>query len=290
MTAPSKSNSAWPIKYTWQGTFRYPLKDEGHQWFYHKKDSFKIWRLKSRAPEEFQEPPELLATTAKKILSGGIFEKIPDEYQEYQKRTLFPFTQWLADGAGNQHVKRGLSVVLNSIILDATLKSFRIVTTFVNSNATINIQGLRPSEPQWFFLQDPAFPFWREEDMLVEPRMFFEFDNGEISKIKSEEEFKAAALTFKYVRVLHNYTVTDFHVGEHEIILTLNDKVTTCRYEKGALCGCIPVPGKLRKKGTEPDDVLSPEVVVESPVVSKALSELSYIWQDRNTKKSVLIS
>jgi hypothetical protein len=288
MGAALAVDSGWPIKYRWQGTFRYPLETDGHQWLYDDRASFKIWRLRSRTPEKFKEGPQQLSRVARKILLKNVFDKIP---QPYGDSNLFPFARWLANQETSQHVKRGLSVVLNSIVLDATLKPFRIVTTFVNSSVTVHVQGLKPLEPQWFFIQDPAFPYLLEEYMLIQPSMFFETPENDADLVpKTEDEFNAAAKQFKYTRVLHKYTVTDFHVGNDAIKLSLNDTVTICRYEKGRLCGCIPVPGEARSKGVEPEDVLSPEVVVESPVVSKTLTELSRIWQDRNTKKSVLIS
>jgi hypothetical protein len=277
------SNYAWPIKFVWEGAFRYPLtKSDGHQWYYEDVDSWQIKRLSSCPP--VTQAPEPLAQTAREILAEGVFKKIP---AKYRKDTFFKTIQWLAskDSLPPQPVRRGLSVVLNSIVLDATLKSFRIVTTFVGEHVTVNIQGLKSGEPQWFYLKDEDIPL--DENMLVAPQMFFELVDGKISKPITN--FEKAVAQFKCIRVLHDYTVTDFHVSDDRIELTLKDQVTMCRYPKGELCGCIPVPGKQRK-GSEPENVLTPEVIVSSPVVAKALEELSLIWQDRNTKKSVLIS
>lgn len=283
MKKHATSESIWPIKYAWEGTFRYPLKDRGHHWYYHDAASWKIWRLRSSP----LAAPVPLQTTAEEILNPAAFNTIPSEYR---KESYFPLLNWLVSPRKDQCVIQGLSVVLNSIVLNSTLKSFRILTTFVDAHATVQIQGLSHSEPQWFYVHDDAYPLRREEDMLVGPHIFFDL-TSEGKVLKAKANFSDLAAEFKYLRVLHEYTVMQFSVTEEEIVIMMRDRVTQCSYERGKYCGSIPVPGKARDdKGTEPEAVKSPEVVVESPVVSKALAELSRVWQDRNPKKSVLIS
>jgi hypothetical protein len=180
--------------------------------------------------------------------------------------------------------------VLNAILLNATLKPFRIATTVSDAHATVHIQGLRAGEPSWFYLSDPSSRYRLEEFMLLAPERFFSLDkNGSPVGTIESSRFKAAAEAFRYVRTVRRYTVTSFRVTDTALLLGLDYTVEVARYDKGRYCGCIPIPGPCADD-EEAERIQTPEVVVESPVVSKALSELSRIWQDRNSKKSVLIS
>lgn len=180
---------AWPIQYVWQGTFRYPLKEKGHQWFYHNPSSWKIWKQNKKSAES-------LKTIASKILKADT--TIPSEYRT---NDLFPLTRWLSSVETNdQPAEKGLSTVLNSIVLSLTLKTFTIVTTFVDCHATVRIRGLQSGEPQWFYLHDDKFHLRREEEMLVSPERFFDLKDDKVFQAK--DEFEKIAKEFRFIRVL----------------------------------------------------------------------------------------
>ncbi len=94
-----------------------------------------------------------------------------------------------------------------------------------------------------------------------------------------------------HVRCKHHYEVIRIEQNDKKISVIIRDEAVITEYPKGAICGCIPVPGKCPRKERrkEPEGVNSPEVVVTSPVVGEALEQLSRIWQDPYAK-SVLIS
>lgn len=115
------------------------------------------------------------------------------------------------------------------------------------------------------------------------------FKDQSMSELNNEN-VKEAQKWLQSHRILQYVTIEKENSPNDKIKIKFNSKATLASYHKGSICGCIPIPGKyINKIGDEPHIVKTPEIVVKSPNVIKALKNLSQVWQDRFAK-SVLIS
>jgi hypothetical protein len=284
--ATHSSNLAWPVKYRWQGVFSYKLKESGHNWFYDDPDNWLICE-QTKDGQIVQEPKPLKAI-ADSIFTLGERGGIPEPHWQ-QTDGSFALLKWLREGT-KRAVRSGLSVVLNAIVANSTLGPFSLLSNIAGQYVTVHIQGLKELEPAWFYFENSMTSPYLDEFMMAVPDQFFDKSGDIVSNVRAD--FKDRVAEFEFVRTLHQFNVIGFTVtsNESEIILKLRSESQISRYEKGRHCGCIPIPGKERRKGDEPEVVRTPEVVVQSAPVRQALKHLSRIWQDRNLKKSVLIS
>ena len=197
---------------------------------------------------------------------------------------------WLAginNNNNNKKVGRGLSLVLNALVRQSTTKPFELISTFVEKNTTVEVRELGTNVPCWFYLSGTPFEDL-DEYLVCFPELFLK------REARSWVLTNDVAETLKrlmHVRCKHHYEVVRLEQDEKKIKITLRDEAVIAGYDKGAVCGCIPVPGQCprKEKRREPEGVNSPEVVISSAIVGKALEELSRVWQDPYAK-SVLIS
>jgi hypothetical protein len=286
------------LKLTWEGTFEYDVQNPGHHWKYGDRNGDKGWGCYVDSAKRI-EP--YIQDINNNLLNEKFKRFFPDLPTEAWKTEVWKLVRWLA---GNENgdsplVSRPLSLILNAIVKDATLQTFKVLSSFVEDNVTVEIKGLRKSFPNWFYLSGPGTNALSSvgEVMLFEHSVVSKKneDNGKEEITKSSCEVLSALHVLlnelQFSRALHKYSIVGFEKDEGKICIRLRDEVEIVGYERGKYCGCIPIPGKgpKQKQPDEPKGVNAPEVVVSSPVVVEALKELSRIWQDPFAK-SVLIS
>ena len=191
--------------------------------------------------------------------------------------------RWLRDKDEDNSVGRGLSLVLNALVRLSTTKSFELLASFVREHVTVEVRQLENHVPAWFYLRERAFEDL-DEYLVSFPELFLD---GDVLKPDVDDILHQLL----HVRCQHKYEVLRVEHTDGVIRVTLRDRATIVQYPKGAICGCIPVPGARPRKEArqEPEGINAPEVVVTSAVVGNALEQLSRVWQDPYAK-SVLIS
>lgn len=295
-------------EYTWTGTFKYYTGKLGYKWSFAKAGKWKILKPRTSSLEdqakEIKEDLEIsLKEQAEKIKQETVWDGLWKNLSQASnavgiKREEKPlptsFIDWLAYGKKSSgNVPDGISVMLNHIVATGTIQPFQILSSFVEEHVTVQIKNLHEKKPCWFYLKQPDFLASIVEYVLTCPDLFFK----DIEKLtpKTSDELENTINCLRSIRVLNDYSVLNYHYDEvnGSMNIQLCDRVKLIHYKKGRICGCIPVPGKSdslkNEKENEPDAVLTPEVVVKSPNVSKCLEALSRVWQD-HFAKSVLIS
>ncbi len=271
-------------EYSWEGTFKYNTGSPGYKWFYDENNKWKIsdTPLKKRA-QNINSTWNSLWRNIKRALNKSVEKKSP------------PFLTWLATGTNSTEVMQGISIMLNHVVSTGTIQPFQILSSFVDEHVTVQIKNLHEKKPCWFYLNQIDFLALIDEHVLAFPDLFFDnYSDNVVPTPKKAEHLKNTITRLRSSRILHDYSVVSYQYDENKgnVKIRLRDRVKLVHYKKGKICGCIPVPGKPIKQEDEkeePESVLTPEVVVKSPNVSKCLEALSRIWQDHFTK-SVLIS
>ncbi|HOZ46601.1 MAG TPA: sigma 54-interacting transcriptional regulator [Candidatus Hydrogenedentes bacterium] len=299
----------------WIVSFRCPLDGENKgTWQYSNKDR---WRYIDSNNEE--QPLVKLAKTRKKLANSSSASLATD-----LKDRSGALLEWLLSKRAEKSIEDdGMAILLNHIVVSKSTKPLTVLATVVGNQRSVEIRGLASGQPGWFYTQvkplpskqkkrqapnviskepqEAPVPAWKTllgQYVLAFPKLFFEVPEDP-SATKSEE---SRASTFKketeYEPVLSAHrqwervSVLRYEVKDNSFILDLRLEFKLCGYVRGALCNCIPIPGKPIKKRTgepeEPVGVYSPEVVVTSPSVQETLKALSDVWQDR--AKAVLVS
>jgi len=287
------------IEYEWSGCFVYNLVKKGHTWLFDKKTNWKRLEFKYY---NVSEPDAKWKEITSEFDLIKLFKYYDNNLKGIQKKAEaisneklpegeWQFADWFRDEKNEAYsVGRGLSIVLNALVQQATLKPFELLASFVGSHITVEVRGLGEHTPCWFYLKSPPFGDL-DEYLVCFPELFLEIKKNSANTWILKSNIDETLKRLLYLRVKHHYQVVNFQRSDEEISVTLRDKASIVEYSKGAKCYCIPVPGKCphEKEREEPQGVNSPEVIVSSPVVSKALADLSRIWQNPKAK-SVLIS
>jgi len=233
-----------------------------------------------------------------------------------------PFFKWVRNPVGNEPKLSPfpLAVALNSLVRSGAIQPkqpLQILSSFVDRHLTVEIRGMPHGEPSWFYMENQEvdstsrhkLPWWDTllgEMVLVYPQLFFVRPKApanvkRLTSLRDEISLRRTFYLLQSHRILHEYTVLQYSTADNGAFsVRLREKNTLVPYPKGRICKCIPIPGPHRKHGTsgqgqgarserEPLAVMTPEVVIESPHIVKALKQLSRVWQDKFAK-SVLIS
>ena len=198
-----------------------------------------------------------------------------------------PLLRWLANTrtADPPSVDAALSIALNNVCRAASVSSFKVVATYVYSHLTVELIGLAPGQPRWFYDRLPSRAEVVRQLGPSFPRLF---------GLEGRTDLREAKEIVSAFRLLQEFDVHDYgwrvSAGEESFTIGVSAKMTLVPYAKGRVCWSIPIPGKPKDtKGSVPQVVTGPEVVIRSPIVAQTLVHLSEIWQDRFVK-SVLIS
>lgn len=180
-------------------------------------------------------------------------------------------------------------MILNTIAKERTFKPFEIIASLCADHSTVNIRDLPDYAPCWFYFSD-----FKAIDILTQ---FLLCINSEEVKELDRESILNLFERLRYIRILHKYTPLEVINSEEKesfrVLLRVKTKIVD--YTRGRVCNCLPIPGSnpglghLETHKNEPEAVKSPEVIVSSPVIIKALEDLSQIWQD-TFARTVLIS
>lgn len=301
MSTASNSNKIKPlfallrIEYSWEGCFEYDRLDVGHSWYFSNSHPWRRISLEAKrgdVPIVKKTISPLLLTEAAKLYTDPLRSLFLDKAQKVSGKSVaetdWQLVGWLAGtNRNNNKVGRGLSLILNALVRQSTTKPFDLVSTFVGEHTTVEVRELGAHVPCWFYLR--VVPFEDLDEYLVcFPELFLE--KNEKGWALHNDVFETLK-SLMHVRCKHHYEVIRIEQDDKKINVVVRDEAVITQYPKGAICGCIPVPGKCprKEKRKEPEGVNSPEVVVTSPVVGKALVWLSSVWQDPYAK-SVLIS
>ena len=274
------------IEWSWSGVFEYSFNDSTCKWRYadisewniNESSGAKLYNLASRIINKWNDLKKALAQI-----------KIDLPAVEDQGFLRF-FSNKESFSSNSPTVMHGISVMLSNIVSSQCVKEFTILSNFVDQHVTVQMKGLPYGHPCWFYLWLQNKLKLIEEEVLCCPENFFIMENKEISNIKGPEDLEETIRLFQYRRVFHKYIVLKYTYEGTGIKISLKDQVKSVPYEKGRICKCIPIPGKLKKtEGVEDYSVLTPEVVIASPNVIEALELLTRVWEDRFAR-SVLIS
>lgn len=284
------------IEYSWEGCFEYDRLNDGHYWKFCSAELWKrvhlevkrgcetIIKIKTKKPLSLTQSAKRYKNQIQKDFLKSA-EKISGKKIENNKWQL---VKWLNDTDQiNLNVGSGLSLVLNALVGQSTTKPFDLLSTFVGEHITVNVRDLGAHVPCWFYIR--AVPFADLDEYLVcFPELFLE-TSGE-GKDSLHSGVAAVLKSLMHVRCKHHYEVIRIEQNDKKIKIIVRDNAVISEYTKGAICGCIPVPGQRPKnERKEPEGVNAPEVLATSPVVGDALEALSRVWQDPYAK-SVLIS
>lgn len=281
------------IEYSWEGAFEYDRRNEGHIWTLAAKPRWRRIHLKVTGGGHRAQGDGLQLSDSARRYTDAIRDELLTKANSVSHADAgtseWQLLNWLRNRRTrrpqDKRVGRGLSLVLNALVRQSTLKPFDILSSFVRDDVTVEVRELGNHIPCWFYVHLP-FPFCDLDEYLIcFPELFLN-RNGRIRR--AVEEFFHRLL---HVRCKHHYEVLRVEQDDDKIRVTLRDKAVITEYVKAAVCGCIAVPGQCprKEKRSEPEGINSPEVVVTTPVVRNALVQLSRVWQDPYAK-SVLIS
>ena len=283
----------------WTGTYRYGINSPGCHWSFHDPKNWEL-AIRSKDPGKTTANFSDLATKITPLLNdlrkqlnaaSGNTVAVPDS---------FKMLEWAASATGEQTacnnnpaVASHPSLMLNHVVTSGMVRPFRILSTFVGRHLTVQIKDLPVGSPCWFYLELPRELTLLDEYLLTFPSWFFILDDitGLPNSVRSSDELKNVVELLKSHRLLNHYTILKYIREDDHFLICVSNEVKVAPYERGALCGSIPIPGpvdKLNEKD-EPALVATPEVVVTSPAVAEALDQLSRVWADRFAK-SILIS
>lgn len=293
---PTSDNSLLRIEYAWEGVFEYDRANDGHSWEFCEKNQWRRLSLKSTGRDvagvENDDPLRLIDAagrytpqlrsdflSAANAVSGSPVGTHDWQLVDWLANQDEPSKRW------NRKVGRGLSIVLNAQIRQSTVRPFELISTFVNQrHLSVEVRDLGPRVPCWFYLQMQPFEDL-DEFLVCFPELFLDEERKSLCP-----GVELLLRRLSSIRCKHRFEVSRLEVSGGFLRIAVRDTAVISEYTKGAVCGCLPVPGRPRKKARpEPEGVNSPEVVVSTPVVAGALKELSRVWQDPYAK-SVLIS
>lgn len=285
------------VEHEWEGCFVFNRCEKGHCWKFGDRD---IWK---RVAFKAQKGNKKIKCKEKKPLTSLVkkYKELKNKLKTEYPSMLFSETdsgyiKWLLnpdDRCGE--VNGGLSLVLNALVRQSTIKPFYLLFTMVEEHAMVEVRNLGQNIPSWFYYTPSPSQIF-DESLVCYPELFCPVFEGEVDKTKenknkfNKDDICSILNAHKSFRVKHSYEVRSINITNDELKIVLRDRVQTVEYIKGAICNCIPVPGKVPENSkTEPKGVNSPEVIISSPVVTNTLDRLSRIWQDPHVK-SVLIS
>lgn len=160
--------------FSWEGTFGYEVGIAGHHWKY-------AWWNNGKAATD-KNGWGTFPATAKRVaphidtINGILTESVPEIL------LIAPVEQWnIVNWLLNQEISVAptasppLTLVLNAVVKDATLHTFKVLSTFVEDNSTAEIKGLREGVPNWFYLNGKGASALAAvvEFMLATPEKFF---------------------------------------------------------------------------------------------------------------------
>jgi hypothetical protein len=277
-----------------EACYTFNLGGKGHAWQFANEEKWRrlyleVHRGSSETPLLKEVEPLRLSVSAtekydkvQKAIRDGL-----SEMKLWSSNEISPLVSWLKSPTTSVNVDRGLSLVLNALVRQSTLKPFEIIATFTKCRFTVEVRNLDHHVPRWFYGEVKP-PVLLDEFLILFPSLYATEVDG---TWQLRDNMKDFLRLHEHYRTRHCLNVVQFTKTDREIVVVLRDRAEIVEYIKGAICGCIPVPGRYDRKERrdEPKGVNSPEVVVSSPVVSEALARLSLIWQDP-CAKSVLIS
>lgn len=189
----------------------------------------------------------------------------------------------------------GISILLNHVVSAQSTEPLTTVISTLENRRMLEVRGLPIGQPSWFYSprigERGAVAHWKQclgTYMMGFPELFFACagDTPTIAEFSEIEDVLRAHRQKTTISVLR------FEVNKDSCALQLRFDCLLCAYRRAAKCGCLPIPGSTKLSMTdrdlEPIVVNAPEVVITSPVVERALTDLSDVWQDKAT--AVLIS
>ena len=264
-----------PKEYTWQGCFEYKYKTEGHQWNYVEKkkwgifedpnDSSNLTHFTKKA-RKFKNKLPFINATKQVNEQNGPYESLLNWFLDKEKK---------GKRSSSFHCGADISVILNTITKEQTFKPFEVIASFCDGPSTIHLRNLPQYTPCWFYFSKTSV-----EDILLQFLLC----------IKEPEKINIDDLReqLRYIRILHKYTPLEVINNSERLQILLRIETTIIDYVRGRVCNCLPIPGSIPKIGrlegeghrSEPEAVNSPEVIVSSQAVVKALEDFGQIWQD----------
>lgn len=287
-----RPDSATPWHTEWTGEYRYDVAGPGCHWSFHKPN---YWKLTSS-----QATFSVLAAKIRPLLKS-----LRREFESaIPTATTFPTDFTFLDWARLPHaddekrarkvaVMSGAALMLNNVISSSTVRPFKILSTFVGRHVTSQIKGLPANLPCWFYRTLETELILLDEYLLTFPGQFFKLDKDSLPlSVLPAEQLRPVIQRLRSHRLLNQFEILKYtNEGDH-FVIQVRCATTLTPYERGAFCGCIPIPGPVTDKDNEKDEpslVATPEIVVTSPRVATALERLSRVWADRFAK-SVLLS
>ncbi len=184
-------------------------------------------------------------------------------------------------------------VALNHFVSAESTKPICTFTTVTKRLLMAEVRGLSPRQRCWFCGQfdRPAGESVIGELVLFWPDYFLEPkpNNKYAWKDKNEIERLLESYRIKRTTRIDGYQLTN---NGKACLYRLKVTAELVRYHRGRLSNCIPMPGKSHDPPPgldEPVAVCSPEIVITSPVVQKAIKDLDHVWRDRFAS-SVLVT
>ena len=278
------------FQYKWKGYFNYQ-KEEG-MWNTCDSKNWSVtneWEGKAVSGVEFLE--YFTKTNAKR---KEIEDNIVGQGMKFDKTVSGDeYYDWWSGLHPSLPVNRSLAICLKHFTdTNNKISNYEILSYIIRNNMMVRIRSLDKEESYWwFYLHSGDYDIVSEaltEFILALPQLFFK--DKKFNKLQEDEsEIKKTSQLLKSNRTLAKLRVKFLNKNHDKIEFEHSAQIS--HYHKGLICGCIPIPSKVRNKknGTEPSIVKTDEIVFKSPNVTKILKYLSYVWQDKFAK-SVLIS
>ena len=265
---------------SWIVSFKCDFED-GHAWKYYLGDKASDW-----VSIDEQECTSSLIEQAK-----GIDRHLSTISGPNGTNKMF---SWLKGEAGNAEDidDEAISILLNHVVVSQSMSSLEVVMSVVDTHRTVEMRGLLPNQSPWFYTPPKnSSPLWKtllSHYALAFPKMFFKYESDQTDDMKSG---KICGVKNNYADKLRAHRqsckmrVLEYKVVKQSCILQIRLDFQLEHYERGGFCNCIPIPGERIEHESdypsEPIGVCSPEVVISSPVVEKALKDLTDVWQDK---------